>query len=182
MMSAHGRVLRGASVVALAAAGIVAGCGRDEGTGPPTSASTSTTEPPTVAAPPPGRVPCSGDEPVRSADLALAVRPLGPLVAGNVSWHLTVTNEGAAAVELVYPTGQDGDIVLRDATGAEAFRWSAALSFTQAVRCQVLAPGHHADLFLGGVLRVPPGRYELEATVAASPAPEPVVAEVSVSA
>jgi hypothetical protein len=126
-------------------------------------------------------VPCTGDEPAPTADLTLDLAPSGTLVRGDVSWHLTVRNEGAAAVELVYATSQDGDVVLRDARGAEVYRWSAGLAFTEALRCQVLEPGQRADLFLGGVLRAAPGTYRLEATVAARPAPPPVEREVEVA-
>ena len=157
----------------------VSACGGDDEAAPPSSSTTSTTLLVPVA--PPSSDTCTGREPAAAADLELELDPVGVLVRGQISWSLTLTNHGDDAVELVFPSGQDGDVVLRDENGRESYRWSSNLSFTQALRCQVVPPGRAARYALGGVLRARPGRYTAIATVAARPRVLPARGEVTVS-
>lgn len=72
----------------------------------------------------------------------------GPLVSslsvrtgdGEVHLLLQVTNAASAPVEVVFPSGQSHDFAVRRG-GAELWRWSAGMGFTQAVRTVSVAPG-----------------------------------------
>jgi hypothetical protein len=60
----------------------------------------------------------------------------------TVRFTLQVTNPSAAPVSFTFPSGQSYDFAVRPATGgAEAWRWSEQMGFTQAVRTVTLAPG-----------------------------------------
>jgi hypothetical protein len=104
-----------------------------------------------------------------------------PLRAGQpVTWSLQVTNDGADSVTLNFRNGQDGDVALRRG-GTEAYRWSAQRFFSQALRHERLDAGQHKTFKLEEeALRADPGDYELEATLAAEPAPAPARRPVTV--
>jgi Intracellular proteinase inhibitor len=60
----------------------------------------------------------------------------------TVRLTLQVTNPSAAPVSFTFPSGQSYDFAVRPAGGgAEAWRWSEQMGFTQAVRTVTLAPG-----------------------------------------
>jgi hypothetical protein len=60
----------------------------------------------------------------------------------TVRLTLQVTNPSTAPVTFTFPSGQSYDFVVRPAgAGAEVWRWSADMGFTQAVRTLTLAPG-----------------------------------------
>jgi hypothetical protein len=174
------------AVLLVVAAAASSGCGSDQDptlagdvpTSPPSSSTSSSR--PVEPAPPPDATACTDAEPGKGDDLTLGIAH-GTLRSGApVTWTLTVTNGGDAAVELVFPSGQDGDVTLtRD--GAEAYRWSDGMAFTQAIRCQELAPGATATYELPEpVLEVDPGEYQLRASVAAEPKPFDVAATATV--
>lgn len=154
---------------------------------PPTGETSPTSGPPntdplaSAAAPAAGT--CEGRDasPARAADdLDLRVVLGETLDTGRVRWALELKNQGDAPVTLVYPTAQDGDVVLRH-DGDEAYRWSAGQSFTQGERCQVIGAAQSYRVELGGVpLDVEPGDYALVASLAATPAPEPARVDVTV--
>lgn len=114
--------------------------------------------------------------------LALVAEVPDELVAGEpVTWRLAVTNRSDEAVVLTFPTGQQGEVVLRDGSGEEVLRWSEGMMFTQAVSEIPLAPESSVTFDLPGDLDVEPGTYELEASVPSDPAPAPVTREVTVT-
>ena len=113
--------------------------------------------------------------PAGGGGLTMALEHAGPIQArAAVTWVLVVGNEGPGAVTLAFPSGQDGDVVLRQG-GQERYRWSRGRFFTQAFREVELAPGtSRAFTLAGSAVDVEPGEYGLEASLAATPAP-PVV-------
>ena len=115
-------------------------------------------------------------------DGSLAVRFTEPLVAGApVTWTLSVKSEADEPVTLVFPSGQDGDLVL-ERDGAEVYRWSDGTFFTQAIRCRDLPAGATLTFELrSDSFDVEPGDYTLRATLAASPAPPPLEQPVTVT-
>jgi hypothetical protein len=154
---------------------------------PPSGATSPTSGPPITdplaAAAPPAAATCAGRAASRdrvAEDLDLRVQLGATLETGRVRWGLTVTNRGDGAVTLVYPTSQDGDVVLRH-DGAAAYRWSAGQSFAQGERCQVIGAAQQYRVELGGVpLDVEPGDYTLVASLAAAPTPAPARVEVTI--
>lgn len=112
--------------------------------------------------------------------LELRVQLRETLETGRIRWALTVANRGDRAVTLVYPTAQDGDLVLRH-DGEVAYRWSDGSAFAQQQRCQLIGAGQEYQFTLRGTsLDVDPGDYELVASLAADPAPEPARIDVTV--
>lgn len=129
-----------------------------------------------------GAATSSGTEPGGSDALTLAVRPSETLRAGGpVEWRLVVANPTGEDVVLSFPSGQQGDVVLRSADGTEAYRWSDGMMFTQALADVALPAGGEVTFTLAGTLAVEPGGYVLEATVPSDPAPEPLRADVTVA-
>lgn len=115
-----------------------------------------------------------------SDDLELRVQLRETLETGRIRWALTVANRGERAVTLVYPTAQDGDIVLRQ-DGDVAYRWSEEQVFAQQQRCQLIGAAQEFQFTLRGTdLDVDPGDYELVASLAADPTPEPARIDVTV--
>jgi hypothetical protein len=167
-----------AAVAVLAVAGWFA-VSRSGGRSGDADRTTPPTQPGAAAAPPSSRG-CTGAAPATSSGVVLTIDPTSPLVQGSVSWIITATNDGNLPVELVFPSGQDAEIVIRQ--GAKVvYRWSDGQMFTQAVRCQVLLPHQRAEYFLGGLIRLEPGEYELEASVKAQPSPRPLSLDLTVS-
>ncbi|MGH2686455.1 MAG: BsuPI-related putative proteinase inhibitor [Actinomycetota bacterium] len=167
---------------------LAAGCGSDQdpalsGEVPrASSSSSSSSSSSTSAVPPPDAGACTGREPAGAADDLTMNISHGALRAGAaVTWVLTVTNGGEGEVELVFASGQDGDVILaRD--GEEVYRWSGEMVFTQALRCQALPPGATATYELPQpVLVVDPGDYQLRASLAAEPKPFDVATQVTVN-
>lgn len=156
---------------------------------PPSDATSPTSGPPNTdplaSAAAPSAATCEGRTagPSRVADdLDLRVQLGATLETGRVRWALNVTNRGDAAVTLVYPTSQDGDVVLRhDGEEPVAYRWSADQAFAQGERCQVIGAAQEYRVELGGVpLDVEPGEYTLVASLAAAPTPTPARVEVTI--
>ena len=172
-----------AAAILLAAA--VAGCGGDDDE-PAAAGSSTTTAPSTTAAGADG--PTSPPETECPDDLAspeavsgsLELVPAGPLHAGQpAAWRLTFQPD--REVTLVFPTGQDGEVVLTDASGAEVWRWSSDVLFTQAIRCLVVDAGTPFTAELTGTpLTVGPGTYTATGTLAAQEGLAPATIEVSV--
>lgn len=66
---------------------------------------------------------------------------LGVRVRGGereVTFALLVTNRADKNVELLFPSGLTHDFVVRDAAGAEVWRWSEGRMYTQAVQSRLL--------------------------------------------
>lgn len=156
---------------------------------PPAGETSPTSGPPNTdplaSAAAPDAATCDGRSasPASAADdLDLRVVLGETLATGRVRWALEVRNQGDAPVTLVYPTAQDGDVVLRQG-GDAAYRWSAGRSFVEGERCQVIgaAQAYRVDL-ARSPLDVEPGDYELVARLAATPAPEAARLDVTVEA
>ena len=65
---------------------------------------------------------------------------------GAVRFILHVTNTGSGPLEMVFPTSQRHDVVVRTESGEEVWRWSAGRGFAQAITRETLAPGDSWDL------------------------------------
>lgn len=113
--------------------------------------------------------------------LSLTVRHPEPLRRGGaVTWTLEVRNDGTVPVTLVFPSGQHGDVVLRQA-GGERYRWSRGRAFTQVLAEMPLRPGEARSFDLREQrLDVAPGDYELVASMTSRPAPPQVRETVAV--
>jgi len=113
--------------------------------------------------------------------LSLSVDFDGPLRSGGpVTWKLEVENGGPNEVTLVFNSGKNGDVALFQG-GREAYRWSAAKYFSQALRQERLAAGEHKTFTLEEkTLSAAPGDYELVAELTSEPAPAPARRSVTV--
>ena len=125
----------------------------------------------------------SSDSPLGGGiGLRLTVSPERPVSAQPVTWLLTLTNEGVEAVDLTFASGKSGDVVLRR-DGKEAHRWSDGRFFTEAVRHVRVPPNQAKEYRLQDPgLAVKAGRYDLIATLASEPAPDPVRRSIEVFA
>ena len=113
--------------------------------------------------------------------VSLELRHTDPLRAGQpVRWTLVVRNDTPNRLDLEFPSGKDGDVVLR--RGAEErYRWSIDRVFTAAVRRLVIGPNETRTFALEDeALDVVPGDYELVATLAADKTVPPVARAVTV--
>lgn len=89
------------------------------------------------------------------------------LVAGEPAWWVfDVANSGTDPVDLIFASGQKGEIVLAQ-DGVEKYRWSEGKAFTQAIKTVTLAPGGTLPVVLNDTIRVIPGDYDLTATITA---------------
>lgn len=114
--------------------------------------------------------------------LVLSVELPRQLVAGQpVTWRLTVANETDEDVALAFRSGQHGEVVLTDGDGAEAYRWSDGMMFTQALTEVPVEAAGEVTFDLAGALDVEPGTYRLAASIPSEPAPEAVSREVTVA-
>jgi hypothetical protein len=113
--------------------------------------------------------------------LGLCLELGGPFLAGEpVRWTFAVTNVGDEARTLAFLSAQRGDVVLK-ADGVERYRWSRDKLFAAVITEKKLPAGEEWVFTLDDVLAVEPGTYSLLATVTATPAPAPVLAEISVA-
>jgi hypothetical protein len=118
-------------------------------------------------------------DPAGDLEVRLAVAPDAPRAGGPVEWRFAVANRGGAPHRLTFRSGQQGDVVL-SAGGAERYRWSRDKMFVMMLSERELAAGEEWGFALDDVLDVEPGRYALEATVTALPAPPVVRGEILV--
>ena len=119
-------------------------------------------------------------DPVTGLAVRLEVSPLPPRSGEAVRWDFSVANRGDEARALMFPSGQQGDVVL-EAGGVERYRWSRDKAFVLMISERELGAGETWSFSLEDVLDVEPGRYSLVASVTATPPPPPVVrGEVSV--
>jgi intracellular proteinase inhibitor BsuPI len=104
-----------------------------------------------------------------------------PLRSGEpATWLLVVTNRSSQAATITFSSGQNGNVVLEQG-GREVYRWSSGKFFTQAVRPISIAPGASETFRLEEErLGLPPGRYQMVASLNADPAPAPARRDVSV--
>jgi hypothetical protein len=113
----------------------------------------------------------------------LAVRPeVSPLLPRSgeaVRWEFSVANRGEEPRALMFPSGQQGDVVL-GAGGVEHYRWSRDKAFVLMISERELDAEEKWSFALENVLDVEPGRYSLVASVTATPPPPVVRGELSV--
>ncbi|MGI8685927.1 MAG: BsuPI-related putative proteinase inhibitor [Acidimicrobiales bacterium] len=129
----------------------------------------------------PGAAGCGSDGDGDKAPLgaSLEMRHSEPLRSGApVRWTLVLRNDTPNRVAIRFPSGKDGDIVLRQA-GEERYRWSAGRMFTTAVRDFRVGADETRTFAMEDTLAVPAGDYELVATLATEKAVAPVRATVT---
>lgn len=98
--------------------------------------------------------------------------PVEPEQAGGMVWWVfDVTNLTEAPLDLTFGSGQRGEVILSSG-GVERYRWSDEKVFTQAVEVQTAEPGASVPVVLNDSVQLPPGEYEVSATVTASLGPE----------
>jgi len=103
-------------------------------------------------------------------------------VAGDtVSFDLTVANAGDTSVTLSFATSQRYDFVVLDASGAEAWRWSADRMFAQALSEEAVSAGGVLEYHETWQASLP-GVYRVEARLESTDHPLSLVAEFEVPA
>jgi hypothetical protein len=118
-------------------------------------------------------------DPASGLVVRLDVTPLPLRSGGPVLWAFSVANRGHGARTLVFPSGQQGDVVL-ESDGVERYRWSRDKAFVLMITEQELDAGETLSFSLEDVLDVEPGRYSLIASVTASPPPPEITTELTV--
>lgn len=90
-----------------------------------------------------------------------------PMVSGDtVWWAFDLRNQGSTPMELQFSSGQRTEIVLAQ-DGVEKYRWSEGKAFTQAIENVIIQPGETWPVVVNDSLAVPPGDYDLTATITA---------------
>ena len=114
--------------------------------------------------------------------VSVEVRHTEPLKSGTpVRWTLVLRNDTPNRLEVEFRSGKDGDVVLRQGS-REAYRWSTGRVFTAALRKMTVGANESLTFPLEEPeLRVPPGQYRLEATVATSKKVPPAERTVTVT-
>lgn len=93
--------------------------------------------------------------------------------------RMTLRNGTAQTLKLVFPSGQDFDVVIRDDKGNVVYRWSDGRAFTMIVRTVELAPGEAKTFVVAlPIEKLAAGRYTAEANLATTN-PREYVANVS---
>lgn len=100
------------------------------------------------------------DKPVYQADSVLAAR-------------LTVRNSGSLPLTLLFNSGQQYDLAIRDEAGQQVYLWSEGKAFTLALGRLELSPGERTFLLEARLAdrtgrTLPPGRYLVEAWLTTS--------------
>jgi hypothetical protein len=106
------------------------------------------------------------DKAVYLADLTPPVDPdrAVPVLQARFS----IENTGEQPLNITVPTSQEFDLVIRNESGREVFRWSDGKAFTQILVTLPFSPGEKvyvvdAPLSSGGGQPLPAGRYTVEA-------------------
>ena len=123
-----------------------------------------------------------GDGSDANIGVSLDVRHTEPLRTGEpVRWTLVLRNDRPARLELTFPSGKDGDVVLRQG-GTERYRWSADRFFTEGVRELSVGPNETRTFALEDPeFAVPAGDYDLVATLASDKKVPPFEKKVTVT-
>jgi hypothetical protein len=116
-------------------------------------------------------------DPVTGLAVRLDVSPLPPRSGEAVRWAFSVANRADQARALMFPSGQQGDVVL-EADGVERYRWSRDKAFVLMISERELGAGETWSFSLEDLLDVEPGRYSMLASVTATPSPPAVRAEL----
>jgi hypothetical protein len=80
-------------------------------------------------------------------------------IRDGIEFGFRVTNNAAGKLELLFPTGQTHDIVVKDSVGREVWRWSEGRMFTQALLNRILESNASVAFNAAWRAEVPPGRY-----------------------
>ena len=118
-------------------------------------------------------------DPASGLVVRLDVTPLRPRSEDPVLWAFSVANRGHVARTLMFPSGQQGEVVL-ESDGVERYRWSRDKAFVLMIGERVLDAGETWSFSLEDILEVEPGLYSIVASVTASPSPPVVRSELSV--
>jgi Intracellular proteinase inhibitor len=118
-------------------------------------------------------------DPATGLEVRVAVAPDRPRAGEPATWTFTLVNHGRTPCSLMFPSAQQGDVVL-SAHGVERYRWSSGLAFAAVLSERRLAPGEAWRFTLPATLELEPGDYALLATVAARPAPPTVRGAIAV--
>jgi hypothetical protein len=110
-------------------------------------------------------------EPEVAFRLALDKQRYGGENTPVLTARLTLRSTQSEPVELTFSSGQRFDLVIKDESGREHFRWSDGRSFTQAIESERFGPGERnwvveVPLASRGGERLPPGKYTAEAFLA----------------
>lgn len=95
--------------------------------------------------------------------------------ASTVRARFSIRNFGGQPLEIVFPTGQTYEFVLRDESGKTLWRWSDGQTFTQALHSESIQGEKNWAVFVplydnkGNIF--PAGRYTLEAYLATGSEP-----------
>lgn len=81
-----------------------------------------------------------------SMDQALAASMEVKVSSSSVRFILHVTNSGDEPIEVLFPTSQRYDFVVRTPAGDEVWRWSDGMGFLQALSNETLAPGESWEM------------------------------------
>jgi hypothetical protein len=91
-----------------------------------------------------------------------------PVVSGGSEWFaFDVRNESEGPLDLIFPSGQEAEVILSQ-DGVEKYRWSEGLLFTEAIKTVTLQLGDVYPLAIYDTVDVPPGRYDLTASITAA--------------
>jgi hypothetical protein len=83
----------------------------------------------------------------------------------DVKFTLHVANRAEKNVELMFPSGQTHDFVVRDSAGREVWRWSEGRMFTQALQSKAISGGDEATYEEAWSAGTRAGRFTVEATL-----------------
>lgn len=85
----------------------------------------------------------------------------------GMAFTYAVTNGGDEPIDLQFSDTQEADLVVEDADGNEAWRWSAGRMFAQMLQQKDLGPGETATYEFEWE-NAGPGEYEATATLEAT--------------
>ena len=94
--------------------------------------------------------------------------PTEQLVSGEVAWWVfDVSNLTTSALDVTFASGQMCEVVLSQG-GVEKYRWSKDKAFAQVVMTDTIEPNATTPYVFNDIVEVPPGEYDLTASVTAS--------------
>lgn len=104
----------------------------------------------------------------RLLELDASARPSRPVSGEPVRWVLELTNPGDEPVAVAFPTTQRGDVRLSEA-GVDVYHWAEPRAFSVVQDVEVVLAGETVSFDLDDDrLAVPPGEYEMLASVRAT--------------
>lgn len=83
----------------------------------------------------------------------------------DVRFALHVTNRADKNVELMFPSGQTHEFIVKDAAGKEVWRWSEGRMFTQALQSKLLAGSETTTYQESWTAGARSGRYTVVASL-----------------